>query len=56
MTSVEWDPNDDTVLAVGGDDHQISVWDFSVTDKKVPGELPSEGRAKGVQGHSGQLP
>ena len=42
VTSVEWDPNDDTVLAVGGDDHQISVWDFSVTDKKVPGELPKQ--------------
>jgi len=30
ITSIEWDPNDDTVIAVSGSDDQVSIWDLSV--------------------------
>lgn len=29
VTSIEWHPTDSSVLAVAGDDEQISLWDFS---------------------------
>lgn len=30
ITSLEWHPTDDSVLAVSGEDHQVSLWDLSV--------------------------
>eukprot|EP01117_Protostelium_nocturnum_P009830 TRINITY_DN3505_c2_g1_i2.p1 TRINITY_DN3505_c2_g1~~TRINITY_DN3505_c2_g1_i2.p1 ORF type:complete len:353 (-),score=121.07 TRINITY_DN3505_c2_g1_i2:18-1076(-) len=30
ITSIEWDPNDDSVLAVAGGDDQLTIWDLSV--------------------------
>lgn len=30
ITTVEWNPNESTVLASGGDDDQIALWDLSV--------------------------
>ncbi|KAG5189476.1 WD40-repeat-containing domain protein [Tribonema minus] len=30
ITSIEWDPNDESMLAVAGADNQVTVWDLSV--------------------------
>ncbi|EDQ85238.1 uncharacterized protein MONBRDRAFT_29376 [Monosiga brevicollis MX1] len=32
ITSVEWHPIDASVIAVSGDDHQVSLWDMAVED------------------------
>lgn len=39
ITSVEWHPTDDSVLAVSGEDHQVSLWDLSLEkDSEVPSQ------------------
>lgn len=30
ITSVEWNPNDDTVIAVGSEDDKLTIWDLAV--------------------------
>eukprot|EP01119_Soliformovum_irregulare_P020735 TRINITY_DN6774_c0_g1_i1.p1 TRINITY_DN6774_c0_g1~~TRINITY_DN6774_c0_g1_i1.p1 ORF type:complete len:494 (-),score=123.71 TRINITY_DN6774_c0_g1_i1:218-1699(-) len=30
ITSIEWDPNDDSVIALAGGDDQVTIWDLSV--------------------------
>lgn len=30
ITSIEWNPNDSSVLAASGSDDQISIWDLAV--------------------------
>jgi len=49
ITSIEWDPNDDSVVAVAGADDQITIWDLSVerdteteTIKHGEGEYPPQ--------------
>jgi len=45
ITSVEWNPNDDSTLAVSSDDNSISIWDLSlsVEKSKVQGtDIPSQ--------------
>jgi ribosome assembly protein RRB1 len=45
ITSVEWNPNDDSTFAVASEDHSISIWDLSLsTDKtSVQGlDIPSQ--------------
>jgi len=31
ITSVEWHPNDGSVFAASGADHQITLWDLAVS-------------------------
>jgi len=40
ITSVEWDPNDDTVMAVASEDDKLTLWDLSVEkdDEQKEGE------------------
>jgi len=45
ITSVEWNPNDDSELAVSSSDNSITIWDLSLTTEKtkVDGmEIPSQ--------------
>ncbi len=30
VTSIEWAPHDESMIAVSGEDNQISIWDLSV--------------------------
>uniref|UniRef100_A0AAV1T7W8 Glutamate-rich WD repeat-containing protein 1 n=1 Tax=Peronospora matthiolae TaxID=2874970 RepID=A0AAV1T7W8_9STRA len=48
VTSIEWHPTDESVLAVSGADNQISVWDMSVEeDAEAVGPVDGEnGEAK----------
>ncbi|RLN59989.1 hypothetical protein BBJ28_00001365 [Nothophytophthora sp. Chile5] len=50
VTSIEWHPTDESVLAVAGADNQISVWDMSV-EEDAEAEAPAatdaaDGQAK----------
>ena len=38
ITSLEWNPEDSSVLAVSGADNQITIWDFSVERDEGPEE------------------
>jgi ribosome assembly protein RRB1 len=39
ITSVEWHPTDDSVLAVSGEDDQVSLWDLSMEkDLQAPSQ------------------
>lgn len=39
ITSVEWDPNDDTVLAVSSEDDRLTLWDLAVEKDDEQEEL-----------------
>ena len=41
ITSIEWHPSDDSVLAVSSDDHQVTIWDLAVEPDKDT--MPSNG-------------
>ena len=38
MTTVEWQPHDDTVFAAAGEDDQLTLWDLSVERDGVDGD------------------
>ncbi|CAH0514489.1 unnamed protein product [Peronospora belbahrii] len=40
VTSIEWHPTDESVLAVSGADNQISVWDMSVEEDAEAAGVP----------------
>ncbi len=44
VTSIEWAPHDESVLAVSGADNQVTVWDLSVEadDEAVPLDAKSK--------------
>ncbi len=43
ITSIEWDPNDESVLAVSGADNQVTVWDLSLEkDDHIDTEIDEE--------------
>lgn len=44
ITSVDWHPTDETVLAVASADHSVSLWDMAVEDDRAEGseEAPGE--------------
>ena len=42
ITSVEWHPNDYSVLATSGDDHQIALWDLAI---EKDSEIDDDGRS-----------
>ena len=48
VTSVEWDPYDESTIAVSGADGQITIWDMSVekdteaTDKSELDDIPPQ--------------
>ena len=39
ITSLEWNPQDSSVLAVSGEDDQITIWDFSVEGEEGEEDL-----------------
>ena len=39
ITSLEWHPTDESVLAVAGDDHQLTCWDMSVEEVRCGGSM-----------------
>lgn len=42
ITSIEWNPMDDSELAVSGSDNQVSIWDLSLElDGEQPGTVDS---------------
>ncbi|PRP74791.1 glutamate-rich WD repeat-containing protein [Planoprotostelium fungivorum] len=45
ITSIEWDPNDDSVIAVAGADDQLTIWDLSV-ERDTETETIKDGEAE----------
>jgi len=42
ITSIQWDPNDESVLAIAGADNQITLWDLSVEEDAEDRAVASE--------------
>jgi len=36
VTSLEWNPNDSSVLAVSAADDRLTIWDFAVEPDEIP--------------------
>jgi ribosome assembly protein RRB1 len=55
ITSIEWSPTDDSVIAVAGADHQISVWDMSMEEDREEVDKISSGAIEGIDDIPPQL-
>lgn len=40
ITSIEWAPNDESVITVSSSDNQVTVWDLSVEADDTPSSAP----------------
>ena len=38
VTSIEWNPNDSSVLAVSASDDRLTIWDFAVESEDAAGD------------------
>lgn len=57
ITTVEWHPTDSTVLATGGADDQIALWDLAVEkDAEAAASSSSNGASADDEGDLGDLP
>jgi len=45
ITSVDWHPSDETVLAVASEDNSVSLWDMAVEDDRAEGSEAVPGEA-----------
>lgn len=49
ITSIEWSPHDESMLAVSSDDNQLSVWDLSVeADEEDAAHTAHTQQAEGI--------
>jgi len=42
ITSLEWNPNDSSVLAVSAADDRLTIWDFAVEQDEIPSTTSSD--------------
>ena len=55
ITSIEWSPTEDSVVAVAGADNQISVWDMSLEEDREEAEKVASGAIEGIDDIPPQL-
>lgn len=55
VTSIEWNPHDESVLAVAGADHQLTVWDLSLEEDTADGANAAAAKAAGIEDLPPQL-
>lgn len=55
ITSIEWSPTEDSVIAAAGADNQISVWDMSLEEDREEAEKIASGAIEGIEDIPPQL-
>jgi ribosome assembly protein RRB1 len=55
ITSVEWHPQDESTLAVGGADNQITIWDLSLEEDDADGANAQAAKDAGIEDLPPQL-